>query len=40
LKVTLAMAAGVTVKLWAVEDVVALIDARDARKRNAKRITA
>jgi hypothetical protein len=35
LKVTPAMAAGVTQKLWSMEDIIALIDARDERARKA-----
>ena len=40
LKTTPAMAAGVTNKLWEIEDIVALLDARDARRiesRNARK---
>jgi len=35
LKVSPAMAAGVSGRLWSVEDIVTLIEARDARKREA-----
>ena len=37
LKMSPAMAAGVTGKLWNVEDIVALLDARDARKKEINR---